>query len=207
MTKLRGKLVRTRDLTAVELREILDYNQDTGVFTWRKRQGTKNAGETAGYVKKAQGYVFIRVKSVDYAASRLAWLHVTGEWPKRDIDHKDGQPANNIFSNLRDVSEHANMQNTKLSKVNTTGFRGVSPYRGNPNRYIVTVPCGGGVSIAVGIYDDPEVASFAYRAGRELFGFAPAAEHMHLEPLWKFPHVAAKYNYGDTQSQTQGEQG
>lgn len=44
-------------------------------------------------------------------AHRLAWLYVHGEWPQREIDHKDNVRHHNWIGNLRDVSHSVNMQN------------------------------------------------------------------------------------------------
>jgi hypothetical protein len=53
---------------------------------------------------------------------------VYGTWPKNQIDHIDGDRANNRISNLRDVSQSINQQNLKRSRVRSkSGFLGVSP--------------------------------------------------------------------------------
>ena len=45
------------------------------------------------------------------------------------VDHENRKPLDNTDGNLRVVSHATNSQNTGLSKNNTTGFRGVSPYK------------------------------------------------------------------------------
>jgi hypothetical protein len=68
-------------LTAERLREVLDYNPETGVFTWKVRTSIRVvAGKVAGSVGK-RGYLIIGVGGRNYYAHRLAWLHMTGEWP------------------------------------------------------------------------------------------------------------------------------
>lgn len=116
------------DLTASRLREVLDYNPLTGQFFWRVfRSGRALAGQQAAREPKCHGYSAIFVDGYLYAAHRLAWLHVTGEWPKGLIDHRDGNKANNVFSNLRDVSFNANMENRrKAHSNNRSGLLGVS---------------------------------------------------------------------------------
>jgi hypothetical protein len=61
-------------ITAERLREVLDYNPETGALV--RPVSTNNrwrVGETAGYVHHS-GYVYIRVDGRDYPAHRLAWL-------------------------------------------------------------------------------------------------------------------------------------
>ena len=54
------------------------------------------------------GHIRICIMRVKYLAHRLAWLYVTGSWPSQDIDHIDGDPTNNRFANLREVTHQEN---------------------------------------------------------------------------------------------------
>ena len=73
-------------ITAERLREALDYDSDTGLFTWRvDRYSGKNkvqvsAGEVAGCCN-SDGYRWVGIDSRRYTAHRLAWLWMTGRWP------------------------------------------------------------------------------------------------------------------------------
>lgn len=65
-------------LTAEKLRDLLDYNPDTGVFTRRvKTSWRTTVGEAVGYPTD-QGYIRMRVNVRTYKAHRLAWLHFYG---------------------------------------------------------------------------------------------------------------------------------
>lgn len=102
------------DLTAQRLREVLDYDPDTGVFTWKARLGGRRlAGQPAGIVNKAIGYAVIGLDGCRYYAHRLAWMFVHGRWPILHIDHINGDRADNRIANLRDVSAQTNMQNMR----------------------------------------------------------------------------------------------
>lgn len=74
-------------LTQERMRELLDYDSGTGIFTWRvDRQGGRGIkpGARAGSVKPTGGgkrYRYIRIDQVDYLAKRLAWFWVKNEWP------------------------------------------------------------------------------------------------------------------------------
>lgn len=101
------------NLTAERLRELLDYDPETGAFTWRVFvKGCRGKGTIAGF-KRADGYIVIRVDKVSYLAHRLAWLFVTGAWPKDMIDHADRDTGNNAWGNLRAASRSQNMANQR----------------------------------------------------------------------------------------------
>jgi len=105
----------TNNLTLQRLREVLDYEESTGVLTWRCLMARNNRiGKPAGTVDK-HGYICVNIDKRRYYAHRLAWLHFYGEWPTACIDHIDGNPANNSIANLRDVPHLLNMQNRRAA--------------------------------------------------------------------------------------------
>ncbi len=116
-------------LTAEEVRRLLDYDPDSGVFVWRENPerrsnwNTRWAGTRAG--ENSGKHRVITIDHVGYLASRLAWLHVTGSWPQNDIDHINCDPTDDRFCNLRDATCSQNLANTRLRARNTSGAKGV----------------------------------------------------------------------------------
>jgi hypothetical protein len=101
------------DLTAEQVRELFDYDQQTGNLIWRdNKSGGVMAGQVAGCIN-ARGYRRIRVDQVEYKAHRLVWLHVNGEWPSKQIDHINRNPGDNRIENLRDVTASENLKNRR----------------------------------------------------------------------------------------------
>lgn len=116
-------------LTQEHLKELLNYNPDTGIFTYKiSRCGYRGIkiGDTAGSVS-TDNYRRIGIAGKKYLAHRLAWFYMYGVWPDFQIDHRDHDRSNNRINNLRDVTQSGNMQNqVKATKQNLScGFLGV----------------------------------------------------------------------------------
>ena len=160
-------------LTQKYLKKVLRYYPGKGVFV-RKAQTSPRikVGDIAGS-KHGNGYVHISVGAKQYFAHRLAWLYMTGAWPKGQIDHKNGVRSDNRWSNLRSVSKSENMQNLKRARSDnlSTGVLGVYPH----GRKFVTSICLNGKRIYLGLYGSVEEARSAYlKAKLELHpGFVP----------------------------------
>lgn len=114
-------------ITHSKLLETLSYNKDTGIFTWVRPafNKTQYIGKQAGSIGK-ENYLFIKIDSKRYSASRLAWFYVTGQWPEGVIDHIDHNVQNNAIDNLRDITIAENCQNQiKHHKDSSTKYLGI----------------------------------------------------------------------------------
>lgn len=122
-------------ITAEELRRLLHYDPQTGIFKWKvdRRMGrtgkghiVAHAGAVAGKVDESTGYLQINIRGRRYLMHRLAVLYMTGEWPAGEVDHRDTDRANNIWENLRDVTKQVNTQNLRTVRSdNKLGLQGV----------------------------------------------------------------------------------
>lgn len=128
-------------LTHKRLRELLHYDPDTGVFTWRVARGSAKAGDRPN-TKIRKGYMRVKVGGRNYLAHRLAWLYVTGARPNRQIDHKDRNTGNNRFDNLRDATSEQNKANSTLMRTNKSGVSGVTWHTTN-KRWVAHIRVGG----------------------------------------------------------------
>lgn len=148
------------DLTLQALRDLLHYDPETGAFTWLVRVNSRvPAGARAGKIDP-HGYVRIGIGGRHYLAHRLAWLYVTGEWPPAEIDHRDRDPGNNRWANLRDATHAQNQRNTAAQCNNTSGFKGVTWHKGRRKwMAFITVD---GKHRNLGRFDTAEAAHAAY---------------------------------------------
>ncbi len=116
---------QANELTAEKLRSILNYESETGIFTWKVSNSNRvKVGAVAGS-PNGHGYLCIKVLNRLYRAHRLAWLYVNGSWPKLDIDHINRNRSDNRIANLREVTHKQNMQNASKRSDNTSGHPGV----------------------------------------------------------------------------------
>jgi len=103
-------LMSKNHLTAERLRELVEYDQATGLFSRKVRVGRRSQ---LGPISNApvRGYHYLSVDGTQYPAHRLAWFHVHGVWPNGEIDHMNGDGTDNRIQNLRDVDRRTNGEN------------------------------------------------------------------------------------------------
>ena len=157
-------------LTVERLREVLSYDPETGVLTWRVATGRRaRVGAQAGNADK-QGRRTVRIDGVLYQANRLVWLHVTGFWPVGVVDHKDLNAANDAWANLRDVTRLVNQQNRKVAQANnqSAGLLGVT-FDKRRGRFMAQIKSPTRASKFIGYFDTPELAHSAYVAEKRKF--------------------------------------
>lgn len=155
-----------------KLKELLDYNPETGIFTWKVREDDPQwsghyAGKIAG--SKVKKYIRVAIDDTAYAAHRLAWAIHYGVWPVSILDHINGDGFDNRIENLREASFAQNAANAHRTKLPASGYRGVYRYKKtdkwkaeisyeNERHYL-------------GVFDTKEEAHQAYlRASAEIHG-------------------------------------
>jgi len=104
------------ELTQEKLKELLYYDQLTGVFKWKiKPRQSVNIGDIAGTILK-KGYISIAINRKRYQAHRLAWLYVYGVYPDQ-IDHQNHVRNDNRIINLTASDSYGNSRNkSKIRK-------------------------------------------------------------------------------------------
>jgi HNH endonuclease len=156
---------KKKTMTQQRLKELLHYNKRTGIFTRRvcPKYSNQSPGDTAGCRTHHSGYVMVCVDGKVYTGHRLAWLYVKGEWPPRDIDHKNFKKNDNRFTNLRLASDSQGNAHRGKFKNNKSGVKNV---RRSQGKWKATV-CKDSVPIFLGYFNTRNEARIAVEAARE----------------------------------------
>jgi hypothetical protein len=130
------------DVLLGRLRSLVDYNPETGTFTWRPRPiedfvavGTRSADHMCkwwdarfagkeAFTTITRGYLLGRIDTMQFMAHRAAWAYMTGAWPDLHIDHINGVGTDNRFCNLRLATVSQNQHNRVGH--GPSGLKGVS---------------------------------------------------------------------------------
>lgn len=111
-------------ITHENLKRIVDYDPETGIFTRKVKSSNQKAGAVLG-TKNSGGYLIAMVGRKRYSLHRLAWLYFYGRMPHGDIDHINGVRDDNRIDNLRECSRSKNCMNKKINSNNVSGVKGV----------------------------------------------------------------------------------
>ena len=102
-------MVKNVKVSVEELSEVLKYDADTGVITWKVSLTSRaQVGKPAGvWLKMHNGrnYLSITYRGRKMSAAQIAWALHNNEWPDRSIFYIDGDPTNLKLSNLK-LADH-----------------------------------------------------------------------------------------------------
>lgn len=152
--------------------EILEFNQDEGVFRWKEfRGGSAKKSSIAGSID-SKGYGQIKIDGTLYLSHRIVWLITYGSWPDHHIDHIDRNPLNIKPSNLRKCTHAQNHQNTKVRSDSSSGVTGVS-YMKADRKWLAYINVNG-KRHRLGLFEDLDEAIKArVNAKNDLHSFHP----------------------------------
>lgn len=167
----KGRKPRLKIYDRERLLDLLDVDPATGEIRWRERPddaiwNKRFAGKQAGG-KNSQGYVVVNIRNTHHRAHHIVWTVANGVWPHLDIDHIDGDRANNRISNLRQVTRVENLRN-KGAASGRVGLVGVTK-SGRQWRARIYVDR---EQIELGYFDHFEDAIAARHSAEKKFGFS-----------------------------------
>lgn len=156
--------LKTNDhrLDPVRLRELFDYNAETGALTWRISQSSRSVvGAVAGTINKHHGRRLVCVDGLQHYAHRVAWTHFHGAVPDGEIDHINGIPSDNRISNLRVVDGQTNAENKRNPRSDKKHGRSLGAYPSYGGRWRAQIVVKG-KAIHLGCFATEEMAYQAY---------------------------------------------
>jgi HNH endonuclease len=158
-----------KDVSIDWLSQQYRYDPETGKVT-KAKDGTEVTDRSHGYIRlrfKHDG------KHITVQAHRAAWALVHRDWPTCQIDHINGNRADNRLCNLREATHMQNQWNRPgHTDRSNSPYPGVHPLPNGRWRGMIMV---NGVRKHLGVYDTPDLAFIAYQsASREMRGqFSP----------------------------------
>lgn len=111
-------------LSFERLHELFTVNFETGELFCKKPRGGLRVGDKCGTLM--DGYIQVFADGEAYRAHRIIWKMFHGTDPKGQIDHKNGNRADNRIENLADVLPVENSRNRNCEVASNSGHRGVS---------------------------------------------------------------------------------
>lgn len=154
-------------MTQEDLKTYFRYDKNTGRFFRLKKTGRKGKlGEDIYHITDS-GYYLVQMFGKKYKAHHLAWLYEYGELPSTQIDHINGNRADNRIDNLRVVSNQENSKNSKKFNNNTSGYTGVSKFKNKWRAYITV----NGKQKHLGVFDSILDAVAKRQEANILYGY------------------------------------
>ena len=123
------------------LSDNFEYSENSvSCLVWKVKKNNQTGNRShAGYYHTKSNYSTweVELNSKSYSIARI--IAVLHGWDVTDkvIDHIDGNTKNNLISNLRLITHAENSRNSKFSKANTSGAKGVMWWTSKGCQYAV----------------------------------------------------------------------
>ena len=163
---------RVRNLDAALIArygELLHYDPETGLLTWRVNRHAAKAGTRAGSMS-VQGYLIVRIRELGQSipVHRLGWALTYGRWPREFLDHINGKRSDNRLCNLLEADQSINSQNQRRAQCNNaTGLIGAHWHKAS-GRFTSSIYLNG-KSKHLGLFKTAEEAHAAYVAAKRQY--------------------------------------
>lgn len=139
--------------------KYFSYNPLTGIITWKISPASHiPAGSEAGGIYDS-GYGRLKFNGRAYTTHLVAWLLYYKVWLENQVDHRNRVRSDNRITNLREVSNSQNKQNSGVTSKCQSGFRGVTK---SGDKWLARITPSEGKRVTLGRFDSPEEASEAY---------------------------------------------
>jgi hypothetical protein len=179
-----------KELTQLDIKELITYYPVVGKAYWNYRDvkwfkasekrsaqhicnlwNSNNAKKEITSLGKF-GYIQTSLLGEPLLLHRVIWFYMTGEWPKGEIDHINGNTIDNRWENLRDVTHINNCRNQRIRKNNKSGVPGVYWHKAS-SKWGVNIIDNNGKQIDLGYFNNFEEAIVVRKSAEEEYGYHP----------------------------------
>lgn len=157
------------NLTREMLKEMFEYREDGNLIRKHTVSGNGNkAGRVVGTkprMTRGNRYSVTTINGSHWCVHKLIYLYHHGRVPSQ-LDHVNGNTADNRIENLREATSSENMRNRKIFSNNKSGHKGVSWSKAHGKWFVYM-----NVNNArknFGYYDDLEIAALLASEVRDL---------------------------------------
>ena len=162
------------DLSHSDVLDMFVYDSESGLLTRSKWTSNRTVGAPVGSPNK-DGHLKTTIRGKSYLVHRVVWLFYYGEWPEGQLDHIDGDPANNRIANLRIASRVENARNLGVPVHNKTGIMGVSWAKAQ-RKWVAQIKSESG-TIYLGNFDSMFEAACSRKSAEIAYGYHPNHGH------------------------------
>lgn len=172
-------------LPVSDLRRLFRYDPESGGIFWNARTrmdfntppseakltrwNAEHAGTEAFTRKTEFGYKYETALGKTLLAHRVAFAVTHDRHPADQIDHQNGDRADNRIANLREVSNQQNAKNQRRRVTNASGTTGVF-WSAAHGKWLAQIRSNGRC-YSLGRHDDIEAAIAARKAAEIKLGF------------------------------------
>lgn len=146
-------------IAAELVHQALRYEPENGFF-YSRRTGQRLIA------RHGAGYISIRLAGRSWLGHRLAWIYVHGRWPINQLDHINGNRADNRIENLRECTNAQNCQNVRAHK-DGVGLVGIT-FEKRRSRWTAGIGVNG-KRIWLGYFGTADEAHNAYLAAKRKY--------------------------------------
>lgn len=116
-----------KEFPVEDLKAWFSYDEITGKLLWKQVPANNlyKVGGEVGSLTSCKKYLRLGFRGKQLLLHRVVWAIKTGSWPTNQVDHRDGNPFNNCFSNLREATSQENNRNKKSTKSSVSPYKGV----------------------------------------------------------------------------------
>jgi len=158
-------------ITQDRLKEVLHYDPETGVFTWKTSLNNRSSQNKVAGFMKSNKYLYIGINNIEYGAHRLAFLYMEGSFPENQVDHINHIRCDNRWENLRRSTIQENRKNHTIRADSKTKILGVNWYKAY-KKWQVRITCSNKTK-NIGYFSDFFEACCARKSAEIKYRFHP----------------------------------